>query len=78
MLVLARKSGESLIINDNIVLTIVDIKRDLVKIGIEAPKEVKIYRKELFDSIQEANKTAIVKKGIELPKFPKKEDSDES
>ena len=48
MLALARKINESIIINDNIEVTILEIKGDQVKIGIEAPKSVPIYRKEIY------------------------------
>ena len=53
MLALARKVNESIILNDNIEVTVLEIKGDQVKIGINAPKDVPIYRKELFVQIQE-------------------------
>jgi carbon storage regulator len=56
MLALARKANESIVINNNVEITILEIKGDQVKIGINAPKSVPIYRKELYDQIQEANK----------------------
>ncbi len=55
MLVLSRKEDESIIINDNIEIKIVSLRQDQVKLGIVAPKEVKIYRKEIYDEIQKAN-----------------------
>ena len=55
MLALARKVNESIILNDNIEVTVLEVKGDQVKIGINAPKDVPIYRKELFVQIQEAN-----------------------
>lgn len=58
MLALARKVNESLIINDDVEIKILEIKGDQVKIGIDAPKSVPIYRKELYLQIQEANKAA--------------------
>ena len=58
MLALARKVNESIILNDNIEVTVLDVKGDQVKIGINAPKDVPIYRKELFVQIQEANAAA--------------------
>lgn len=58
MLALSRKKDESIIINDNIEITIIEIKGDQIKLGISAPKDVPIYRKEVFDQIQEANKEA--------------------
>ncbi len=59
MLALARKVNESIIINDNVEVSILEIKGDQVKIGISAPKSVPIYRKELYVQIQEANKEAV-------------------
>lgn len=59
MLALARKVNESIIINDNVEVTVLEIKGDQVKIGISAPKSVPIYRKELYVQIQEANKEAV-------------------
>ncbi len=58
MLALARKVNESIILNDNIEVTVLEVKWDQVKIGINAPKDVPIYRKELFVQIQEANAAA--------------------
>ncbi len=55
MLVLSRKEDESIIINDNIEIKIIGIKQDQVKIGIVAPKDVKIFRKEIYEEIQKAN-----------------------
>lgn len=59
MLALSRKKQEALVINNNIEITILDIKGDQVKIGISAPKDVSIYRKEVYLQIQEANKEAM-------------------
>lgn len=59
MLALARKVNESIVINDNIEVTILEIKGDQVKIGINAPKSVPVYRKELYLQIQQANKDAV-------------------
>lgn len=58
MLALTRKKGESLVINNNIEITILEIRGDQIKIGISAPKDVPIYRKEVFLQIQEENKKA--------------------
>ncbi|MCQ2549677.1 MAG: carbon storage regulator CsrA, partial [Lachnospiraceae bacterium] len=59
MLALSRKKNEALVINNNVEITILDIKGDQVKIGITAPKEVPIYRKEVYIQIQEANKESM-------------------
>lgn len=59
MLALSRKKGEALVINNNVEITILEIKGEQVKIGISAPKEVPVYRKEVYVQIQEANKEAM-------------------
>lgn len=59
MLALTRKIGERIVIGDNIILTIVDIKGDNIRLSIDAPKEVKIYRGEIYDAIVAENKLAI-------------------
>lgn len=56
MLVLSRKNGQKIIINDNIEITILDSKFDNCKIAINAPREVKIYREEVYKQIQLSNK----------------------
>ena len=72
MLALARKVNESIVINDNIEVTVLEIKGDQIKLGISAPKSVPIYRKEIFDQIQKANaESADVKDIGELNKLLK-------
>ncbi len=68
MLALSRKKNEALIINNNIEITILEVKGDQVKIGISAPKEVPIYRKEVYIQIQNANKDAVSLEGMEALK----------
>ena len=58
MLILTRKKDESIIINGNIEIQIISIDEGKVKIGINAPKEIEIYRSEVFDKILESNKEA--------------------
>ena len=58
MLALTRKKGESLIINNNIEVTVLEIRGDQIKLGISAPKDVSIYRQEVYLQIQEENKAA--------------------
>jgi carbon storage regulator len=58
MLVLTRKNGESIKIGDDIEITIISAKNDQVKIGIKAPKDVEILRKEIYDQILEENQQA--------------------
>ncbi|MCY9665105.1 carbon storage regulator CsrA [Paenibacillus alginolyticus] len=58
MLVLTRKKGQSIIINNNIEIVISAIDGEQVKIGINAPKEVNIMRKEVYEAVQQSNKEA--------------------
>ncbi len=68
MLALSRKKGESIVVNNDIEVTILEIKGDQVKIGISAPKSVPIYRKEVYVQIQDANKEASESAGLEALK----------
>ncbi len=61
MLVLSRKKGESIIIGDNIEISIIDIQGDQVRVGINAPREVNIFRKEVFEQIRDENLKAAQK-----------------
>lgn len=56
MLILSRKNGQKIIINDEITITILEARNDNCKIAIDAPKDMKIYREEVYEQIQEANK----------------------
>ena len=58
MLVLSRQRDESIIIGDNIVLTVVDIRGDKVRLGIDAPKEIPVHRQEVYEAIQRENRRA--------------------
>jgi len=69
MLILSRKQNESIVIGDSIVLSVVDIKGDQVKLGIQAPRDVKVYRQEVYQAIQEENKAALKAKK-DLPQLP--------
>ncbi|MFW9332945.1 carbon storage regulator CsrA [Paenibacillus polymyxa] len=60
MLVLTRKKGESIVIQNDIVITVLSVEGDTVKIGISAPKDIDIYRKEVFDAIQQNNQIAVM------------------
>jgi len=55
MLVLSRKKGESIVLQDHIEITILEVNADTVKIGIQAPRDVDIVRKEIYVSVQETN-----------------------
>ncbi len=65
MLALSIKKNEAIIINNNVEVTILEVKGDQVKIGITAPKEVPVYRKEVYLQIQEANRDAVIADGME-------------
>ena len=52
MLVLSRKKNESIVINDNITIVVVEIRGDKVRLGIEAPKEVPVHRNEVYEAIR--------------------------
>ena len=82
MLILSRKINESINIGDKIEVSIIDIRGDQVKVGIKAPKDVKVYRQEVYNAIQQENLMAS-KTTTDLPAldtlFPAKkldEDSD--
>ncbi|NOY43033.1 MAG: carbon storage regulator CsrA [Planctomycetes bacterium] len=62
MLVLSRQRDESIIIGDNVVITIVDVRGDKVKLGIEAPKEIPVHRQEVYEAIQRENRQAALLK----------------
>jgi carbon storage regulator len=68
MLALSRKKNEALVINNNIEITVLEIKGEQVKLGISAPKEVPVYRKEVYVQIQDANKEAMDAAGLETLK----------
>ena len=65
MLPLTRKKGEALVINNNIEITVLEIRGDQIKIGISAPKDVPIYRKEVYLQIQQENEAAISADGLD-------------
>jgi len=58
MLVLSRQCDESIVIGDNIVVTVVDVRGDKVRLGIEAPTEIPVHRQEVYDAIQRENRRA--------------------
>ena len=68
MLALTRKKGESLVINNNIEISILEVRGDQIKIGITAPKDVPIYRKEVYKQIQEENRASVRAEGLEALK----------
>ncbi|MBQ3584631.1 MAG: carbon storage regulator CsrA [Lachnospiraceae bacterium] len=68
MLALSRKKDEAIIINNNIEITILEVKGEYVKLGISAPKSVPVYRKEVFLQIQESNQEASTVETVEALK----------
>lgn len=75
MLVLSRQRDETIMIGDDIEVTVVDIRGDKVRLGINAPKEVAVHRKEVYDAIREENRKAAQVKpedlhGIKPPQTP--------
>lgn len=58
MLVLSRKAGERIVIGDDIELVVLSIENDQIKLGIEAPRNVQIFRKEVYLAVQQSNKEA--------------------
>ena len=68
MLALTRKKGEALVINNNIEITVLEIRGDQIKLGITAPKDVPVYRKEVYLQIQKENEAAISVDSLEALK----------
>jgi len=64
MLILTRKKGESIIISGNIEIQIINIEDGKVKIGIEAPKEVSVFRSEVLENIKNENKNSVVEEDV--------------
>jgi carbon storage regulator len=67
MLVLSRKKNESIIINDNITVTVIEIRGDKVRLGIEAPKDVTVHRREVYEAIQNQNQSRLLDPGSKVP-----------
>ena len=65
MLALTRKKGESIVINNNIEISVLEIRGDQIKIGVSAPKDVPIYRKEVYLQIKEETKESMKVDGLE-------------
>ena len=68
MLALSRKKNEALVVNNNVEITVLEIKGEQVKLGISAPREVPVYRKEVYVQIQDSNQEAVNVDGIEALK----------
>lgn len=70
MLILSRKSGESIVIDGRIHVKIMRVEGETVKVGVEAPSEVPVHRHEVYEEIQRNNQKALTREGAELPKLP--------
>ncbi len=72
MLVLTRRPGESIVVGENIVVTVIEIKGGQVRIGIDAPREVDVYREEIYEQVKQENLSAIanvdeIRKAVQDP-----------
>ena len=65
MLILSRKTNQKIRIGDSIELTVIEVRGDQVKIGVEAPRSVKVFREEIYDEIQKENKAPLVSGNID-------------
>jgi carbon storage regulator len=72
MLILSRKSGESIMIDGRIQVKIVRLEGETVKVGIEAPLNVPVHRQEVYEEIQRSNQQALTRQDAPLPKLPLK------
>jgi carbon storage regulator len=75
MLVLTRRPGESIMVGENIVVTVIEIKGGQVRIGIDAPREVDVYREEIYEQVKQENLAAIanadqIRKALQDPPAP--------
>jgi carbon storage regulator len=70
MLILSRKSGESIVIDGRIHLKIVRVEGDVVKVGILAPADVPVHRLEVYEEIQRSNQRALTRENAPLPRLP--------
>lgn len=69
MLILSRKPGESIVIDGRITVKIIRLEGDMVKLGIEAPKEVPVHRQEVYDEIQNSNREALTDPQHKVPRI---------
>lgn len=67
MLVLSRKKNESIVINDDITIVVVEIRGDKVRLGVEAPREVPVHRREVFDAIRRNEAAATDERLVDAP-----------
>lgn len=58
MLVLSRRVGESIVIGDNVTVTVLEVRGDVVRVGVDAPRQVTVHREELWRELEEANRAS--------------------
>jgi len=58
VLVLTRRKGEALVLGDDVEITVLEVSRHQVKLGVQAPRSVPVYRKEIYEKVREANRAA--------------------
>jgi carbon storage regulator len=58
MLVLTRRSGESVMVGDNVVITVLEVRGDVIRLGIRAPRDIQVHREEIYRELQAANREA--------------------
>ncbi|MBK5224907.1 MAG: carbon storage regulator CsrA [Acidimicrobiia bacterium] len=71
MLVLSRRTNESIVIGGDVVVTVLEIKGDQVRLGIRAPRSVTVHREEVHAEIQRENRSAAVVRSVDLGRLPK-------
>lgn len=71
MLVLSRKTGESIVIGSDIIVTLLDVRGDQVRIGIDAPRSVSVHRQEVHDELVRINRESTGTKTADLSRLPK-------
>lgn len=69
MLILSRKSGESIVIDGRIIVKIMRLEGDVVKVGIDAPIEIPVHRQEVYEEIQKSNKESLTDNRAKLPRL---------
>ncbi len=82
MLVLTRRPGESIVVGENIVVTVIEIKGGQVRIGIDAPREVDVYREEIYEQVRQENLAAIanadeIRKAVQAQRRSNEEEEDD-
>ena len=72
MLILTRKLNESVVIGDEIEITVIEIEKGHIRLGIKAPKDISVHRKEIYERIQQENIKAAASKKVDLLRLTKK------